>query len=233
MSQSCAPTQASSTVQQLYVQNEQLSRYLAAQKKVIASLERRVGRSLDSLGLHVEQLSDLAQPTTQKQQHSLTSIQEEVSVLCDLLSDVMLLQKLEAGMVEVQLEPLPIHPLLVAVSRHLLKESASSRLICEFEPGLPAVWADQELLEAVLTDLLARGLRYSDSDSPVLLGAQYEADQAHLYVTAQRFAPVGNRDFAAEIVLCCRRIEVQKGSVNCCLRPDGLQTVVLTLQLAP
>ncbi|MDX2244502.1 MAG: hypothetical protein NW224_27830 [Leptolyngbyaceae cyanobacterium bins.302] len=233
MSQSCAPTQSSSKVQQLYAQNEQLSRYLAAQKKVIASLERRVGRSLESLGLHVEQISDLAQSATQQQQRSINSIQEEVSVLCDLLSDVMLLQQLEAGIVEVRLEALPIHPMLVSVSRHLLKEGASSRLICEFEPGLPNVWADQELLEAVLTDLLARGLRYSDADSPVVLGAQYDANQAHLSVTAQRFAPIGNRDFATEIVLCCRRIEVQKGSVNCQQSPKGLQTVVLTLQLAP
>jgi hypothetical protein len=36
------------------------------------------------------------------------------------MSDTMLLQKLEAGKVEVKLEPLTLEPLLVAVSRHWL-----------------------------------------------------------------------------------------------------------------
>ncbi|MGC8711749.1 MAG: hypothetical protein ACP5RH_05100, partial [Leptodesmis sp.] len=78
--------------------------------------------------------------------------------------------------------------------------------------------------------LLARGLRYSDSTSAVVLGVAAVDDWVHLYVTAQRFAPIGNRDFATEIVLCCRRIEVQKGKVTCHQRPDGLQTVTIALQ---
>ena len=88
------------------------------------------------------------------------------------------------------------------------------------------------MLEAVLTDLLARSLRYSDDNFPVVLGVEASEQTVHIYITAQRFAPIGNRDFATEIVLCCRRIEVQQGNVTCQQRPDGLQTVTLTLQQA-
>lgn len=231
MTQSCSPTQKiNPAVEKLQTENHELRRYLEAQKKVISSLERRAGRSLDSLGVHVKQLTTATAQPDSWQTH-VSSVQQEVNGLRDLLSDAMLLQKLEAGKVEVCLEPLPLHPLLVSVTRHLLKGDDAARLICEFADLLPTVMADQELLEAVVTDLLARGLRYSDSDVPVILGARQDGTVAHLSVTAQRFAPIGNRDFATEIVLCCRRIEVQNGTVTCQQCVTGLQTVILTLPL--
>uniref|UniRef100_A0A832H458 HAMP domain-containing histidine kinase n=1 Tax=Oscillatoriales cyanobacterium SpSt-402 TaxID=2282168 RepID=A0A832H458_9CYAN len=233
MSKQCAPSQVSSYIQQMQLENGELRRYLEAQKKVIGSLERRVGRSLESLGVYLDKLSASASSNLEWQ-GSVEFVQNEVSSLSDLLSDAMLLQKLEAGKVEVNLEPLLVAPLLSAVSRHLsdVKADKPLRLICEFDSSLPPIWASQELLEAVLTDLLARSLRYSDSDSPVVLGAKAVGVQVFIDITAQRFAPVGNLDFATEIVLCCRRVEVQRGKVTCQQRPDGLQTVTLTFDVA-
>lgn len=223
----------SDALQQLQKENAELQKYLAAQKVVIASLERRAGRSLETLGIHINYLA-AAKDSSNWYSH-LDSVQNEVDRLCDLISDTTLLQKLEAGKVEVKLERLDLRPILVAVSRHLLdcKDGRTVRLVCEVDSSLPEALADQELTEAVLTDLLARGLKYSDPDIPVVLGAERVGGQIHLRVTAQRFAPAGNRDFATEIVLCCRRIEVQRGEVTCHHPPDGLQTVTIALQVAP
>ncbi|PSB26688.1 hypothetical protein [Stenomitos frigidus] len=234
MPQAHAATQSqSSTLQQLQLESEQLSKHLVAQKAVIASLERRVGRSLEALDVHLQSLVSVRQAVP-VWYHHLYAMQNEVNSLCDLISDTMLLQKLEAGKVEVKLEPLTLEPLLVGVSRHLLdpKDGSPTRLMCEIEAALPPTLADQELMEAVLTDLLARGLKYSDAASPVILGASRRADRVVLHITAQRFAPIGNRDFATEIVLCCRRIEVQRGEVTCQQRADGLQIVTIALHLA-
>jgi signal transduction histidine kinase len=235
MTQSCLPLSAvSPSLQQLQAEKLELLRYLQAQKVVIASLERRVGRSLESLGVHVKQLTHALGDSVSWERY-LTSVQSEVDCLCDLISDTLLLQKLEAGRVEVRLDCLNLHPLLMSVTRHLLdpKDGGLTRLICEIDPILPPALADQELTEAVLTDLLARGLRYSDPNLPVVLAADASHDQVCLRVTAQRFAPQGNRDFATEIALCCRRIEVQQGQITCNQRPDGLQTVTIALRIAP
>ncbi|GEM_PF-492544 len=231
MSQSPALTQTQpSTLLQLQLENEQLSKYLTAQKAVIASLERRVGRSLTTLDTHLQSLVD-ARPAAPAWYDHLHLMQNEVNSLCDLISDTMLLQKLEAGKVDMTLEPLALEPLLVSVSRHLLepKDGSAVRLICEIDASLPFAFIDQELTEAVVTDLLARGLKYSDAGSPVVLGAEHQDDRLHLRITAQRFAPAGNRDFATEIILCCRRIELQRGTVTCQQHPDGLQTVTVSL----
>lgn len=232
------PVMANAALHSLQVENEELQRYLAAQKKILASLERRVGRSLESLGVKINHLSqDLNQADTW--QRNLEFVQDEVSALCDLLSDAMLLQKFEAGKVDVDLQPLALETVLNSTTRHLLNgndlkpsDRPQLRLICEFDQSLPTIWGDQDMLEAVLTDLLARSLRYSDDNFPVVLGVQAIDAAVHIYITAQRFAPIGNRDFATEIVLCCRRIEAQQGRVTCQQRPDGLQTVTLVLQQA-
>jgi len=234
MSPSVASTEPqSASLQQLQLETEALKKYLAAQKVVIASLERRVGRSLDTLDVHLQSLISTSEESALWYEH-LHSMQNEVNSLCDLMSDTMLLQKLEAGKVEVKLEPLTLEPLLVAVSRHWRnpKDGSASRLIYEIAPDLPLALADQELVEAVLTDLLARSLKYSDAVSPVVLGAERTGDRINLRITAQRFAPAGSRDFATEIILCCRRIEVQRGEVTCQQHPDGLQTVTIVLCIA-
>lgn len=231
MTQQCAPSEAAVSLQQLQLENSELKKYLAAQKAVITTLERRVGRSLESLGVHLDHLLTTADAHIWEDQ--LPLVQHEVTGLCDLLSDTMLLQKLEAGKVEVNLEPLELARLLSSVSRHLLdpRSLRAGRLVCEIDSDLPLVVADQELTEAVLTDLLARAMKYSDPSSPVVLGAEASPDRVYLRVTAQRFAPAGNKDFATEIVLCCRRVEVQQGEITCTPHPDGLQTVTIGLPL--
>lgn len=231
MSQQCAPQIESPTLQQLRSENAELRRFFDAQKQVVASLERRAGRSLDVLATHVQQLSETLHIGIDWQD-SLGLVQSEVDALCDLLNDAMVLQKLEAGKVELHLQSLELATLLKSVTRHLVgsKQTGSSRLVCEFGSSLPSVLIDQDLTEAVLTDLLARGLRYSDPELSVILSAHSVDEQVNVFVTAQRFAPMGDRDFATEIVLCCRRIEVQQGKATCEQRPDGLQVVKIALK---
>jgi signal transduction histidine kinase len=249
MSQQCAPSHAltqaahasfpvespqveSLAAQQLKKNNAELQQYLEAQKRVIASLERRAGRSLDSLGVHVSHLS-ASFHQSQAWQAALAGVQNEVDSLSDLLSDAMLLQKLEAGKVEIKLEAIALDHLLDSVTRHLSQPNShhAGRLVRQIPENLLPVLADQDLTEAVLSDLLARGLKYSDPDAVVTLAVDRVDDGMQICVTAQRFSPKGDRNFATEIVLCCRRVEAQNGTIFCKQTVDGLQTVIITLAI--
>jgi signal transduction histidine kinase len=238
MSQQCAPSQLTTpveslSVQQLRAENAELQQYLEAQKKVVASLECRAGRSLQSLGVHANHLSTAFHASTHWQS-ALESVQHEVDTLCDLLADAMLLQKLEAGKVELKLEALTLDLLVDSVTRHLRSPHSgyAGRLMCSVAPTLPAVFADRDITEAVVLDLLARSLKYSDPDSIVILAADQVGQSIQISVTAQRFAPLGDRNFATEIVLCCRRVEVQNGKISCQQTLQGAQKVVITLGIA-
>ncbi len=234
MLQQYAPPQPiSQAFQQLQDEHATLQRRLSEQRKLMASLERRVVRSLLALQTNLARLSPdgFDNPTWSV---DLEAIEGEIHRLSDLIADTMLLQKLEAGKVTLHLEPIELSALVVAVSRHLSepRNGTPVRFLCEAEPGLPAVMADRELTEAVLSDLLHRGLKYSASDSPVVLGIQQVGDRIHLQVTAQRFAPPEGKDYTPEIALCCKQIEVQGGEVTCQMRPDGLTLVTVALPIA-
>lgn len=234
MSQQLITTQAlSASLHQLQGENADLKKYLTAQRSVIDSLERRVGRSLDTLVTQLDRLPTSLNQSEAWQGH-LDLMQHEINSLCDLIADAMLLQKLEAGKVEVKIEPLNLDPLIESATRHLLevKNGVPVRLVREVKSPLPLALADQDLLEAALTDLLSRSLKYSDPGSPVVLEVEPVGNHVLLQVTAQRFAPSGDRSFATEMVLCCRRIEVQNGQISCQHHPDGLQTVVVALPTA-
>lgn len=230
MSLSGVLTPPTLSVQQLQAEQAELLHHLAAHKSVLASLERRVGRSLTSLDQHLQHLVAVADVSV-NWQDCLSAVQSEVDCLCDLLSDTMLLQKLEAGKVEVQQEPLDLLPLLQDLSRHWMEPKSGEpvRLLRTLAQDLPRAYADRELTEAVVTDLLARGLRYSDSDHLVRLETSWVKEQLQITITAQRFAPPGDREFATEIMLCCRRVEVQQGQVTCQSAPDGMKTVTIVL----
>lgn len=233
MSQQCVISDPQvDLLQQLQQENSDLKKRLTAQQKILASLENRVARSLDVLQANLSEIESVHAGSNWHR--SLNYLESEVQRLSDLLSDALLLQKLEARKVELNLESLDLKPILNALTRHLLepKDGSVARLLYKTDPSLPPVLADQELTEAVLTELLARGLKYSDVTSPVVFEVEPVGDFIHLCISAQRFAPIGDRDSAPEIALCCKRIEVQNGEVTCKPRPDGLNTVTVALPIA-
>ncbi len=220
----------------MQAENAKLQKFLAAQQTVIATLEQRAGRSLTAMGFSVQQLATApADPVLW--QTRLEAVQQEIHSLCDLLADTLLLQKLEAGKVDIKLEAFDLQDLLQLMTRHWTTAEADadqtdyvSRLICTIPSDLPPVMADRNLTEAALTDLLARGLQYTEA--PVQLNVSSQGNHITLRVTAQRFAPRDDRSFATEIVLCCRQIQVQGGAIACEPHSDGLQTVVIELPVS-
>ncbi|NJR51817.1 MAG: hypothetical protein HC780_21770 [Leptolyngbyaceae cyanobacterium CSU_1_3] len=143
------------------------------------------------------------------------------------------MQKLEAGKVPIQLEAIDPSLLLDSVSRHLSSSRHGNvpRFVSNIATGLPWVQADREQAEAVLMDLLGRAWKYSDADSTLVLEARVVGPWVAIDIAAQRFAPAGQRDFAPEIALCCKRVEIQGGKVICQILSDST-LVTLNLRIA-
>ncbi len=211
--------------QSLRAENEQLKQHLAAQQRVLRALGRRAEHSLAVFASQLEWLDPL---WPERWTQPLATFSGEVERLSSLVRDALLLQRLEAGQVPLQPQPLPTLALLERMA-----QLPGPRLLREFGPPLPLLLADLEQTEAVLVELLGRAQRYSDPASPVVLGAAASGGELNLWVAAQCFGPLGtSEDFAPEIALCCRRIEVQSGRLTCSRRPDGLSAVSLWLPAA-
>jgi signal transduction histidine kinase len=206
---------------------------LRAQDKLVGALERRVARSLDFIQTHLGQLDRFSHDCSDWQK-TLTSMAGELHQLSDLLSDATLLQKLEAGKGLVQLEAIDLPLLLDSVTRHLSgwREGSAPRLICTIPTQAPYILADYEHTEAVLMDLLGRALKYSHPDSTIVLKVNYSELWAAIELVAPQFAPAGQQDFAPEIALCCKRVEIQDGKVTCQKRSDGCTSIVINLRIS-
>jgi signal transduction histidine kinase len=215
--------------------NATLSNQLAAQKQITEALEQRVAQALETIQTHLRH-GVSALPLTERQ-HRLELMEAELHQLSTLLSDTTLLQKLTAGKVAVTLEVTDLAGLLTSIS-HTLQRSSKvgklSQLQCKIAAQMPKALIDQDLTESVVTDLLARALKYSDPTVPVVLEALRVQQQIQIHVLAQRFAPIGQRedDFAPEIALCCKQVELQRGSITCQLQ-DGLTLVTISLPTVP
>ncbi len=91
--------------------------------------------------------------------------------------------RIEGGQLKVELQALDLE----ARMNDLLKRSAvvvpQERVRCEIPRGIPAVLADPVLLERVVLNLLTNALKYSETDSGVvLLTAEARADEVVLMV---------------------------------------------------
>lgn len=231
MSQQCAPLPLSSPALE-ELERADLRNQLKSQQKLVTAIERRVGRSLTLIQTHLTQLNQLLHDSSEWQVN-IASMADELHQLGDMLADATLLQKIEAGKVTVQLEVLDLHLLLDCVSRHLLApRGEAARLICKVPAVLPSIIADRDLIEEVLADLLGRSLKYSDPDSMIILDVTCFESQVAISITAQRFAALGERDYAPEIALCCKRVEVQNGEVTCQMGLDGSTQVTIKLAIA-
>ncbi len=227
MSHQCAPFALSLTSLEA-TETVDLQNQIRSQKKLVAAIERRVGRSLTSIQTHLTQLNQLFHDSSEWQ-INIASMAAELQQLGDLLADATLLQKIEAGKVTVQLEVLELPLLLDCVSRHLLAPKGKTpRLICKVPATLPAIIADRDLLEEVLTNLLGRSLKYSDPDVTTILEVTPLGSQMTISIIAQRFAPAGHQDFAPEIALCCKQVAVQSGEVTCQM-PSADSTIVTVI----
>jgi signal transduction histidine kinase len=88
--------------------------------------------------------------------------------LLALIDDILDLSKIEAGIVDLNVEPVPIEELLHELERRFrpLAEDSGLELAVALEQGLPpAIETDRQRLQQLLTNLLANALKYAEEGS--------------------------------------------------------------------
>ncbi len=119
---------------------------------------------------------------TEKQER-FQQIHIAVQHMTQLLEDVLLIGKVEAG--KLNFTPSPID--LTAFCRQLLAETqlTTDRKYClTFNSHGPTqkVWIDQKLLRQILTNLLSNAIKYSPNGGNIELGLNYGTDIIQLWV---------------------------------------------------
>ncbi len=93
--------------------------------------------------------------------------------LLDLINDVLDLSKIEAGKLDLALEPVDVRQLLQSCSK-LVRERAQQQglaLLLETEPMLPEITADERAVKQIVLNLLSNALKFTDRGGEVILRA--------------------------------------------------------------
>ncbi len=154
--------------------------------------------------------SSSLQLNEEKKAKNLTRIQAAAKTLAQLLNDILMLNRAEAGKLEFRPEPLEVEPFCQRLIEEIqLNMEAPGRieLICEGEN--PQADLDSKLLRSILANLLTNAIKYSPAACPVQLtltckpaaiafqiqdqgiGISQE-DQQHLFETFYRGQNVGD-----------------------------------------
>ncbi|MFB4270044.1 DUF4118 domain-containing protein [Nonomuraea sp. GTA35] len=110
----------------------------------------------------------------------LATADESLIKLTRLVSNLLDMSRLQAGVLGVTLEPVAIEDVLPHAVDDL--GPLGDRLATDIPPGTPEIMADPALLERVLGNLVANAVRHSPAGQPVLVGASRHGDRVEIRV---------------------------------------------------
>jgi PAS domain S-box-containing protein len=128
-------------------------------------------------------------PVSEEQEEYLARIERSGRHLLSLIQDVLSFAKLEAGRVEVTVDDVPVHPILVEMESLTLPQMREAKLtlvVDTCDPGL-RVRADAERLRQVLLNLFSNAIKFTPEGGTVSLGCV--TDEEHAYISVADTGP--------------------------------------------
>ena len=188
--------------------------------------------------------------TEEKQTIHIHRIQKSVKHMTQLLNDILIIGKAEAGRLEFKPKLLNLAQFCRELAEELQLNSQNNHKIClNYQSKCTQVFLDEKLLRHILTNLLANAMKYSPGestinffvacqDSQAIFNVQDqgigipEEDQIHLFESFHRATNVGNiqgTGLGLSIVKKC--VEVHGGDIWVNSQVDQGTTFTLTLPI--
>lgn len=155
-----------------------------AKSRFFAAVSHDLRQPVHAIGLHLAPLSNLAHATQDRRaQRAIEGITQSWRALDDLLSQVLDLTRMDSGVVEAELQPTELSPLVAGLVRQhsAVAEAAGVRIVSLVKPGAHAL-ADGLMLIRVLSNLLDNAIKFSSPGGTVLVALRPGAQRWRLQV---------------------------------------------------
>lgn len=165
--------------QELKEANEELMNLDQLKSDFLATMSHELRTPLTSIiGYSDMLLSGMTGEVSDKQRGFLRSILNSGEALLNLINDILDLTKIEAGKLELNLEPVDLRATLVSVLSVVKPRARDKNLqISTFLPAdLPPLWADSAKLGQVLLNLLTNAIKYTPETGRVGIEARPSVD---------------------------------------------------------
>jgi len=148
---------------QLHQRQVELERAMSARSRFYASMSHELRTPINAiLGYNTLMLENIYGPLNERQVHGLERTQKAAKHLLELVNDVLDLSKIEAGKIEVQLQPV-VFPALIEdlfITVRPMADERGSELSLE-HPGEPVtVITDPRRVRQILLNLLSNAIKF-------------------------------------------------------------------------
>lgn len=159
----------------------QIHRLQMIRRDFISNLSHELRTPLASLKAVVETLQDGALDDKPAADHFLQRAAIEVDVLTQMVEELLELSRIESGQVPFRFLSTAVADLLTTPLERLrpLAERKNIDLRLDIGPRLPDVWADQERVQRVITNLLHNAVKFTPDNGRITLQAVYSPEQPH------------------------------------------------------
>ncbi len=151
----------------------------------VSMVSHEIRSPMNSLLMQMKVILDgLAGEVTDKQREILERASGKIHNLTNMVSELLDLARIEAGLVTNEKETIQIQALLdeqVAFHR-AAAEAKNIRLHLEDLPALPTIQANPQGMEEVFTNLITNAIKYSPKDGQISLSATIENDYVAITV---------------------------------------------------
>jgi signal transduction histidine kinase len=161
-----ANQQLSTLAEELRVANIQLTEVSRLKSHFLANMSHELRTPLNSIIGYTEMLNDgVYGPLTDKQRDRLDRVTRNGQHLLQLINDILDLSKIEAGRMELAVEPVDVNQVIEACVATLepLAQKKGLELVRLIPNDLPMILADRSRLVQVLTNLVSNSVKFTES----------------------------------------------------------------------
>jgi signal transduction histidine kinase len=150
-----------------------------AKSKFLAAASHDLRQPIHAQGLFLEVLSRTDQ--TKHQQELLARARAASEASSEMLNALLDFSRIEAGVIQPQLQPFRLQPLLQKIERELAPQADAKNIVFRTRDTELVVQTDPVLLELILRNLVSNAIRYTEHGG-ILLGCRRRGSLALLEV---------------------------------------------------
>ena len=173
---------------ELQQRQEDLERAMTARNRFYASMSHELRTPINAIiGYNTLLLDHIYGPLNEKQTHGLQRTHKAANHLLELVNDVLDLSKIEAGKIELTLQPVPFPALIedLFVTVRPLADEHEAQLQLQVNGGQKAIISDPRRVRQILLNLLSNAIKFGRG-KPILVQLELgAADHIEVAVTDQ------------------------------------------------
>jgi signal transduction histidine kinase len=157
-----------------------------AKTEFLAVMSHELRTPLNAIAGYAELLEiGIHGPLNDSQREAVARIQRSERHLLALINDVLNFAKLDAGHVDIELGPVPVHETLAALEALVAPQVRAKGLDYAYAPCAADVTieADPEKVRQILLNLLSNAIKFTDGGGRIVVTCTIEDDVVRLHVT--------------------------------------------------